>query len=78
MHVMLGEHGDAMLIARRLLLDNPSKGNVAALEMARVFKAADLNMVRANALLQYMQTGQGINPTDEFFKQYPAGPATNG
>ena len=71
-HLLLGENGQAMLAARRMLLDDPAKkGNEAATEMARVLKAVDLNVLRANALVQYLQTGQGVNPLDEFFKQYP-------
>jgi tetratricopeptide (TPR) repeat protein len=69
--LLLGEDGNAMLEARRLLLDDPAKGTVAAREMARVFKASDLSLVRANAFLQYFQTSQGANPLDEFFKEHP-------
>jgi hypothetical protein len=68
-----GKMRDAMLAARRGLLEHPSSDNSGAiLEMARVFKAADLNLVRANAFLQYFQSGKGANPLDDFFKQFPA------
>ncbi len=71
-HLLLDENGKAMLAARRMLLDDPAKkGNEAAAGMARVFKAVDFNVLRANALVQYLQTGQGVNPLDEFFKEYP-------
>jgi hypothetical protein len=70
--LLLKENGAAMLEARRLLLDDPSGGaNAAALEMARVFKATDLNLVRANAFLKYFQSNEGDNPLDELFKQNP-------
>jgi hypothetical protein len=36
-----------------------------------VLKAADLNLVRANALLSFLQTKQGENPLPGFYKQYP-------
>jgi hypothetical protein len=74
LHLLLKENGLAMLAARRLLLDDPSgKANAAALEMARVFKATDLNLVRANTFLKYFQSSEGDNPLDEFFKQNPVG-----
>lgn len=65
------KNGEAMLVARRFLLDNPGKSREAALQMARVFKATDLNLVRANTYLQYFQTGHGTNPLNEFFHQNP-------
>lgn len=72
--LMLGENGQAMLTARRILLDDPTgQAAQAALEIARVFKATDLNLVRANAFLQYFQHSTGENPLDEFFKQNPVG-----
>jgi hypothetical protein len=72
--LMLGENGQAMLTARRVLLDDPTgKATQAALEIARVFKASDLNLVRANAFLKYFQNSEGENPLDEFFKQNPVG-----
>jgi len=75
--LLQGKYGDAMLVARRMLLDNPT-GDTSngALEIARVFKAADLNLVQANAFLKYFKDGQGDNPLDAFFKQYPAGTAS--
>jgi len=76
--VLEGKYGDAMLIARRLLLDNPTQNaSQAAGEIARIFKAADLNMVRANAFLQYFKTGQGDNPLEDFFKEHPVGTASS-
>ena len=68
-----GKMRDAMMTARRTLLEHPTADNSSAvLEMARVFKAADLNLVHANAFLQYFQAGKGANPLDDFFKQFPA------
>jgi hypothetical protein len=52
--LLLNEPGQAMLEARRILLNDPSgAANTAALEMARVFKATDLSLARANAFLKY-------------------------
>jgi hypothetical protein len=71
--LLQGKNSDAMLVARRQLLDDPANGDKAALEIARIFKATDLNLVRANAFLQYFKTGEGANPLDAFFKEHPAG-----
>jgi hypothetical protein len=72
--LMLGENAQAMLTARRVLLDDPTgKATQAALEIARVFKASGLNLVRANAFLKYFQSSQGENPLDAFFKEHAAG-----
>lgn len=70
--LMRGKYGDAMLAARRRLLDFPDESSQAATEIARIFKAADLNLIGANAFLQYFKTNQGANPLDDFFKKYPA------
>lgn len=70
--LMQGKYGDAMLAARRRLLDFPDESGQAATEIARIFKAADLNLIGANAFLQYFKTNQGANPLDAFFKKYPA------
>lgn len=37
----------------------------ALLDVARAFKAADLNLVRANQFLEYARTGKGPNPLAE-------------
>jgi len=37
----------------------------ALLDVARAFKAADLNLVRANQFLEYARTGEGPNPLAE-------------
>ena len=37
----------------------------ALMEVARVFKAADLNLVRANQFIKYAKTGEGENPLAE-------------
>jgi hypothetical protein len=71
--LMQGKYGDAMLAARRRLLDFPDDSGQAATEIARIFKAADLNLIGANAFLQYFKTNQGANPLDDFFKKYPVG-----
>jgi len=70
MHIQLGELGAAMAAARRIMVAQP-KSSTGSLEICRVFKAADLNVKRANAFLEYIKAGQGVNPLVEFFQQYP-------
>ena len=68
--IALGELGKAMSEAQSMVLDRP--GSAAGLsEAARVFKAGDLNLVRANAFLEYYRTGKGDNPMTAFLKEYP-------
>lgn len=38
-------------------------------DVARVFKAHDLNLVRANQFLTYAKTGTGSSPVDEFMQE---------
>lgn len=59
----------AMLEARRLMVDNPQDPS-GLQEAMRVAKAADLNLVRSNALAAYMKTGEGPNPLDLFLKEW--------
>jgi len=72
----LGRTGAAMQRARRLLqerLDSP----VGAQEVARVFKAADLNTLSANEFLAYLQ-GKGTNPFPAFSEKYDQGDTPTG
>ncbi len=58
---------DAMKAAVKLLKDRPDLQD-GSLSVCRVFKAADCNLIRANAFLSYM-AGEGANPVSEFLKK---------
>ena len=73
MLIVAGRFREAMLLARRQIVDHPESAD-GSLQAARVFKAADLNLVRANALLEFIKTGQGENPLIAFFEQPEAAP----
>lgn len=64
---------EAMLQARRLVLEDPTgeKGRQGAREVARVFKARDLHLVRANQFLEFFRTGEGQNPIAAFLQPQP-------
>jgi len=48
----------------------PAEDMLRALgEVARVFKAKDLNLVRANQFLNYAKTGEGENPLAGFWEE---------
>ena len=69
--IMLGDYRGAMLVARdRLLNDLGNQEN--ALQVARVFKAKDADLARANQFLAYYQAGQGDNPIPAFLKETEA------
>jgi hypothetical protein len=73
--IAAGEYGTAMQEAEAFHAQYGDKGGASAtigiIEACRVLKAADLNLVRANALLAFLQTKQGENPLPGFYKQYP-------
>jgi tetratricopeptide (TPR) repeat protein len=50
----------------------PDKAEAAILEVARVLKAADLNLVRANQFINYAKTGEGENPLGIPLDRHPA------
>ena len=58
---------DAMREAQALL-KNPNTAEKGALEVARVFKAADLNLLSANAFLKYLQKPTGDDPIATFLQ----------
>jgi hypothetical protein len=72
--ILSGDLGAAMAQAQSMILDKPNSTD-GLMEAARVFKAGDLNLVRANALLAYMKSGQGENPIAAFMKEHPPMPA---
>lgn len=66
--LMLGNLRGAMLEARRVLLEFPESSEGVS-EICRVFKAADLNVKRANAFLVFYKDGQGPNPVNQFLQE---------
>lgn len=70
LRIIQGDWHQAMLEARAHMVANIDDPG-AALQVCRVFKAADLNIVRANAFLQYLKDGQGQNPIAAFLKEHP-------
>lgn len=70
----IGDYRGAMLLARsQLVADVGNQDN--AREVARVFKAKDAGMARANGFLAFYQQGQGENPVPAFLKETEAAPA---
>ncbi len=68
--VLLGTPADlheAMLQAQKLLKARPDLQD-GALQICRVFKAVDYNLIRANAFLDYLE-GKGENPVPGFLQE---------
>ena len=70
MWLMLGDYGAAMLDAREILLRDPTAA-AGTSEVARVFKAADGDVARANEFVQFYRTGKGDNPLPKFLEENP-------
>ncbi|MDQ3812938.1 MAG: hypothetical protein M3347_03200, partial [Armatimonadota bacterium] len=68
LHILAGDHRAAMIEALRLMTE-ANAAKEGALEVCRVFKAADLNLKRANAFLRFFNTGEGDNPLEAFFQE---------
>ena len=66
--LFVGDYRSAMLEAREILLRDPMSA-VGTAEVARVFKAADGDVARANAFLTFYRTGKGENPLIEFLRE---------
>lgn len=77
LHLLLGTPGDlreAMTAAYQLLKKRPDLQD-GSLQVCRVFKAADGNLIRANNFLSYLE-GQGDNPIPAFLTETaPSGTA---
>lgn len=58
---------EAMLSAQKMLRERPDLQD-GTLQICRVFKAADMNLIRANAFLSYLE-GEGKNPIPDFLKE---------
>lgn len=64
----LHDSQQAMVEARRLMLDQPASTD-GVLNVCRVFKACDMNVLRANSFLTYYKSGQGENPVVGFLQE---------
>ena len=65
-----GAPREAMLEAQKLWESkNPAQSAQGALQVARVFKAVDLNLTRANAFLAFAKSKTGENSIDEFLRE---------
>lgn len=73
-HLLSNNWRQAMLEARSMIVDNPNSPE-GVLEVCRVFKAADLNLKRANEFIAFMKNGTGDNPIIGFLKEHPEGEA---
>ncbi len=71
-YIALGAWKSAMQTARGIWQSDPQNPR-GAMEICRVFKAADLSTVRANNFLAYLQ-GQveGVNPVKQFSQEHQA------
>ncbi|MGI5819846.1 MAG: tetratricopeptide repeat protein [Armatimonadota bacterium] len=49
----------------RIATAGTEEATAAVLDVARAFKAVDLNLVRANQFLEYARSGEGLNPLTE-------------
>jgi hypothetical protein len=69
-YLYAADYTEAMHIAQDRLGEAGAQDMVAALnEVARVFKARDLNLVRGNQFLSYAKSGEGENPLAGFWEE---------
>jgi tetratricopeptide (TPR) repeat protein len=69
-YLYAGRYEEAMMAAQEAMAAAPAEDMLRALgEVARVFKAKDLNLVRANQFLNYAKTGEGENPLAGFWEE---------
>ena len=66
-----GQLRRAMLAARSLMVDHPDSPDGVS-QVCRVFKAADLNLVRANGFVAWVKKPDGPNPILTFLQDHPA------
>lgn len=67
LHIALGQWREAMRLAQSLVVDDPGDTQ-GPQQVARVFKAKDGSVARANAFLGYLQ-GKAPNPVPAFMKE---------
>ncbi len=71
-YIALGAWKSAMQTARGIWQSDPQNPR-GAMEICRVFKAADLSTVRANNFLSHLQgQGEGVNPVKQFSLEHQA------
>ena len=64
------KYEQAMSAAQDAMAEADADDMLPALnQVARVFKARDLNLVRANEFLNYAKTGEGGNPLAGFWEE---------
>ena len=63
-----GSVGLAAMREAQKWLNTKGSEKTGALEAVRVFKAHDLNLLRATAFLKWLKDKDGANPIDEFLK----------
>jgi tetratricopeptide (TPR) repeat protein len=69
-YLYAGDYEQAMMAAQDAMSKAPADDMLKALaEVARVFKAVDLNLVRANRFLSYAKAGEGENPLETFWQE---------
>ena len=73
----IGDYRGAMILAKSQLVDQVTSQDRAR-DVARVFKAKDGNLVRANQFLTFYQLGKGENPIPAFLEEAQAAPSATG
>ena len=69
-YLYAGNYREAMTEAQLHMAVAPAAQMVQALgQVARVFKAKDLNLIRGNRFLDYARTGEGENPLPAFWDE---------
>jgi hypothetical protein len=69
-YLYAANYKEGMLAAQEALTEAPAEKMMRALnEVARVLKAKDLNLIRANQFLNYAKTGEGENPLAGFWEE---------
>jgi hypothetical protein len=69
--LLSGSYRSAMDEALRYKSELPTSPN-GPKQVARVFKAVDLDVKRANAYVEFLKTGKGVSPVSAFLQQFPA------
>ena len=68
--LLIEDYANAMNAAQEAMAEANANQMLQALnEVARVFKAKDLNLVRGNQFLEFAKSGEGVNPLDGFWEE---------
>lgn len=66
-YLYLGRHEEALATALEYLRRTaPEQAARAVVQVPRCLKALDLNLVRANQFIEFIETGEGVNPLQEW------------